>query len=208
VVAPAFPAEARMTVGGVQRVGGRAVHRTWFAHDPSHPVRDADLLRLFRGAVLLGLGRGAEVARLVGTVSYIVADAVSDRDLDALVAAIPRPEEVLWVGSPGLAAALARRLAARAPTARGAEECAFGSRVLVAAGSLNPATAGQLARLGSAIGAGSVPVTDPAAVEHAERRLWRQGAVILRGPPGRRDRRVGSGAAGPHHGPPRAGPCV
>ncbi|TDD34248.1 four-carbon acid sugar kinase family protein [Actinomadura sp. KC06] len=174
VVAPAFPGQGRTTVGGVQHLKGRPVDRTWFARDPVHPVHRADLCELFPGAVL-----SAQVANLIGSVRYVVADAVTDRDLDALVAAIPGVEEVLWVGSPGLAAALARRHAPQAPAASPEVVPAAASRLLVVAGSLNPATDRQLTRLGAATGAEPVRVADTGAVERTQRRLARHGTAIL-----------------------------
>src|SRR5437867_8466852 len=39
VLAPAFPANGRTTVGGVQRVGGVPVHQTAIGQDPAHPMR-------------------------------------------------------------------------------------------------------------------------------------------------------------------------
>src|SRR3712207_1977795 len=41
VVAPAFPAAGRTTVGGVQLIRGAPVHETGFAEDPKTPVREA-----------------------------------------------------------------------------------------------------------------------------------------------------------------------
>ncbi len=106
IIAPAFPAEGRTTVGGVQYLHGRPVHETAFAHDPGHPVTDADLTRLIPGAVAAGNDPGPHI----GHVRYVIADAETDQDLDAIVAAIPQIDDVLWVGSPGLAEALARNL--------------------------------------------------------------------------------------------------
>ena len=106
IIAPAFPAEGRTTVGGIQFLRGRPVHETAFARDPSHPVTDADLARLIPGAV----AAGNDLGRHVGRTRYVIADAASDRDLDAIVAAVPRVKDVLWVGSRGLAEALARHL--------------------------------------------------------------------------------------------------
>ncbi|GAA3263677.1 four-carbon acid sugar kinase family protein [Nonomuraea helvata] len=177
VVAPAFPGQGRTTVSGVQHVEGRPVDQTWFARDPVHPIRSADLCELFPGAVL-----STQVANLVGAAQYIVGDAVTDRDLDLLVAAVPRAEEVLWVGSPGLAAALARHLAPQASAANPAVVLEAASRLLVVAGSLNPATDRQLTRLGAATGSRPVQAADTDAVERARRLLARHGMAILCGP--------------------------
>ncbi|WP_067474078.1 four-carbon acid sugar kinase family protein [Actinomadura hibisca] len=179
VIAPAFPAEGRTTVGGVQHLAGVPVHRTAFARDPGHPVRDADLTRLVPGAVLAdGPDRLAE---LVGQARYVIADAVSDHDLDRIVAAVPQPHEVLWVGSPGLAEALARHLAP-GQTPEPALRPASRSRVLTVVGSLHPASREQAARLGE-LGTGAlVPITDDHAAERTEHALNDRGSALLHGP--------------------------
>ncbi|MGI5170673.1 four-carbon acid sugar kinase family protein [Spirillospora sp. CA-253888] len=185
VIAPAFPAEGRSTVGGVQHLAGVPVHRTAFARDPGHPVRDADLTRLVPGAVL---AEGpARLAELAGRTRYVVADAGSDRDLDEIVAAVARPRQVLWVGSPGLAEALARRLAPDREPERTwpARRLPRGSRVLTVVGSLHPVSRGQAGRLGALNAGAMVPVTADHAAERVERQLADHGTALLHGPPDR-----------------------
>ncbi|MFI7005348.1 four-carbon acid sugar kinase family protein [Streptomyces sp. NPDC050145] len=145
VIAPAFPAEGRVTVKGVQYVRGVPVHESDYARDPVHPVRCSDLATLFPEAAPAQPEQAAELPELVSSGGLIVCSAAEDRDLDRLVATVPRPDEVLWVGSPGLAAALARRCARTTggpaslpPTSR---------RPLIVVGSTNPATRRQLAEL-------------------------------------------------------------
>ncbi|MFJ4277023.1 four-carbon acid sugar kinase family protein [Streptomyces massasporeus] len=168
VIAPAFPAEGRVTVQGVQYVRGLPVHESDYARDPVHPVRCSDLAVLFPEAVLGRPDRAAELSELIGNGDLIVCSAAEDADLDRLVAAVPRPDDVLWVGSPGLAAALARRCARvtdRATAsvedraANSATNVATNSaasllappppirRPLIVVGSTNPATRRQLAEL-------------------------------------------------------------
>jgi uncharacterized protein YgbK (DUF1537 family) len=124
VVAPAFPATGRTTVGGVQRVDGVAVHRTRFARDPVFGVREADLRRLLPDAD--------------------VRDASSDADLEAIVCSVEDPSSVLWVGSAGLAAALG---AVYPGGGAGDPGQARGGPVLVVVGSANDTAREQLARL-------------------------------------------------------------
>lgn len=140
VVAPAFPAEGRTTVGSVQYVADVPVHRSEFGSDPVHPVRRSDLRELLPGATPVARGAAPDIA----AGGLFVCDAADDGDLDAVVAAVPHPADVLWVGSPGLAAALARRYAAGrpAPAPRPAVRAP-----LVVVGSANPASRGQLAEL-------------------------------------------------------------
>ncbi|MGI5195125.1 four-carbon acid sugar kinase family protein [Streptomyces sp. CA-288835] len=145
VIAPAFPAEGRVTVEGVQYVRGVPVHESDFARDPVHPVRCSDLATLFPEAVVAGPGRAAELPELIGNGGLIVYSAAEDGDLDRLVAAVPRLDDVLWVGSPGLAAALARRCAHAAGSATSVPAPA--RRPLIVVGSANPATRRQLAAL-------------------------------------------------------------
>jgi len=94
IVAPAFPAAGRTTVDGVQLVDGEPVDRTRFADDPVSPVREADVAALLAAEGLTGE-------------RCVVADARTDADLEAVVRAVADPSEVLWVGSAGLARALA-----------------------------------------------------------------------------------------------------
>ncbi|MGW7305730.1 four-carbon acid sugar kinase family protein, partial [Streptomyces sp. NPDC054835] len=109
VIAPAFPAEGRTTVRGVQYVRGVRVDESEFARDPAHPVRTADLTRLLPESTVVAPDRLAGLPELLSRGGVFVCSAATEEDLDAVVAAVPRVEEVLWGGSPGLAAALARR---------------------------------------------------------------------------------------------------
>ncbi|MCM9077961.1 MULTISPECIES: four-carbon acid sugar kinase family protein [Streptomyces] len=169
VIAPAFPAEGRVTVEGVQYVRGVPVHESDFARDPVHPVRCSDLPTLFPEAVLAGPGLAAELPELIGNGDLIVYSAAKDGDLDRLVAAVPRLDDVLWVGSPGLAAALARRCA-RAGGA--ASVPAPARRPLIVVGSANPATRRQLAALRARADVQGVTVSgDPAAAVETLRGL-------------------------------------
>ncbi len=101
VVAPAFPAQRRATRGGRQGVVGL---------DGSFQPVATDLR-----ARLEALGRpvhtGAEGKPLASGITIF--DANTDRDLDAIVDR--HEEDVLWVGSAGLASALARRWTSPAP---------------------------------------------------------------------------------------------
>src|SRR5215211_50287 len=113
VVAPAFPAAGRTTVGGTQRVHGVPVHETEMANDPHTPVTNADVPSLladaFASVGVLGvedLADPGRVRRALEGNECVVADADRDVDLEALVRAVPNPSRVLWAGSAGLALAL------------------------------------------------------------------------------------------------------
>jgi D-threonate/D-erythronate kinase len=113
IVAPAFPAAGRTTVGGIQRVHGVPVDETEMANDPDTPVRVAYvpglLAEAFSSVGVLGVDDLADpeiVHRSLEENECVVADADRDADLEALVRAVPDPARVLWAGSAGLALAL------------------------------------------------------------------------------------------------------
>lgn len=95
VLAPAFPDAGRTTCGGIQLVDGVPVSESVYGRDPVHPARTSNLASLVP----------AELRD-----SVIILDAASQEELDFRVAALPDPQDILWVGSPGMAMALARRL--------------------------------------------------------------------------------------------------
>jgi len=129
VFTPAFPAAGRTTVRGVQLVDGIPVSETVYGRDPVHPARVSRLIDL--------------VPSSIGNV--VILDAETQDELDAKIEALPEPESILWVGSPGMAAALARRLA---PVGRPCGPIsAGGGDVLVAIGSANPRSHRQADRI-------------------------------------------------------------
>ena len=138
VVAPAFPAGGRTTVGGVQLLDGVPIHRTVFADDPTHPVRSSILTDVLPESVPWAPGNPLPEG-------IVFADAATDGDLDRIVAGIPL-EEVLWVGSPGIASALARAIAT-AKKSTVAPRLPRAQRVLVVVGSRNRASLAQLEEL-------------------------------------------------------------
>ncbi|MGW0119986.1 four-carbon acid sugar kinase family protein [Streptomyces sp. NPDC003327] len=160
VIAPAFPAEGRTTVAGVQYVRGVRVDESEFARDPAHPVRTADLTRLLPEAEHLTPDGLDELPRRVASAGGVfVCSAATDEDLDRIVAAVRDPRDVLWVGSPGLAAALARHHG-RTPAAP-LDELPRSRRPLIAVGSANPATRRQLALLAAEPDTTAVVADDP-----------------------------------------------
>jgi uncharacterized protein YgbK (DUF1537 family) len=129
VFAPAFPAAGRTTVGGVQLVDGVPVSETVYGRDPVHPVRHSRLSKLVPPS----------------TRNVVILDAVTQEDLDFQIEALPDPESVLWVGSPGIAAALARRFAPDAKPCESAAEVL--GNILLAIGSANPRSHRQADRI-------------------------------------------------------------
>lgn len=153
VIAPAFPAAGRITRGGWQYVHGVPVDESPYAADPVHPARTAriaDLLDPDFGPVrvLPAIGGNPGAARV------LILDAARQEDLNAQVRDLGDPSDVLWVGSPGLAIALAELLPTQAdalPTPPPPR------RSLIVAGSANPTTHAQCDRL---VAAGVPVVTD------------------------------------------------
>ncbi|QYJ16028.1 D-threonate kinase [Rubrobacter xylanophilus DSM 9941] len=111
LICPAFPAAGRTTRGGMQLVRGEPVERTGFARDPRTPVRTSSLTSLIPGVgAVLAAEELADHSRIRGALRrhrLVAADAETEAHLAALVRAVPDPSEVLWVGSAGLARALA-----------------------------------------------------------------------------------------------------
>ncbi len=113
VVAPAFPAAGRTTVGGIQRVNGVPVDETEMANDPNTPVSEAHvpsmLADTFSSVGALGVEDLADLELVRKTLEgyeCVVADAEREADLETLVRAVPDTDRVLWAGSAGLAHAL------------------------------------------------------------------------------------------------------
>ncbi len=121
VLAPAFPARKRATVGGVAFVDGTPVADTEMAADPEAPVHHSDIGKIIRAqraelvpchCPLATVRAGAHaIAAHIERRTVLVADAETDADLDAIAQAalslIPPP---VLAGSAGLAAAVARSL--------------------------------------------------------------------------------------------------
>ncbi len=156
VVAPAFPGAGRVTIGGMQWVNGVLVSESDYSRDPVHPAQTsciADLIDPMLGKpVVIAQGDLEEAAPHVTDASIMILDADSQAALNAQVALISDSEDVLWVGSPGLAIALASIVKA-APNER-PENGGSAGRVLIVIGSANPVSHAQgrvLLRAGAAI---------------------------------------------------------
>lgn len=164
IVAPAFPAAARTTVGGTQLVHGVPVHETEMRNDPRTPVREGHVPTLLgRWSSSVGtlgvedLGDPENVRRALDRDEWTVVDAESDADLEALVRAVPDPGAVLWAGSAGLALALGAVYPGPHP-AETRPSFAKARSVLVVIGSLNAASRGQLDKMVERYGEVAVPV--------------------------------------------------
>ena len=150
VIAPAFPEARRLTIGGFQQVNGVPVGDSIYGRDPVHPAltsRIADLIDPQLGQPVVLSQAGSDV-----TAPVLILDADSQTALNRQVLRIPDPETVLWVGSPGLAIALAALVATAPRGQEAADDTA--RRVLIVAGSANPVAHAQC----DALRAQGVPV--------------------------------------------------
>ncbi|HEY9854570.1 MAG TPA: four-carbon acid sugar kinase family protein, partial [Stenomitos sp.] len=165
VVAPAFPAAGRTTLGGYQLVNGVPVSLTSYGQDPLYPVTESHIPTLLaESGDRVGLvdwrtvSAGPEAiaaefyAMLEREVRTVVVDAVQPADLVAVAAAIRRaPYRILPAGSAGLAAALCETrpsvplfAAAEAPKGRLLGKL---PPVFIVNGSANPVSLAQLQAL-------------------------------------------------------------
>jgi uncharacterized protein YgbK (DUF1537 family) len=120
VIAPAFPAAGRTTIGAVQHVHGTPLHLSGaWSFEATDPPRSLPALFAPMPMTCLTLAEvrssTARLASLLHTAAadrrLAICDATSDQDLRAIARAgraVGQP--VLWVGSAGLAAALASEL--------------------------------------------------------------------------------------------------
>jgi uncharacterized protein YgbK (DUF1537 family) len=138
LVTPAFPAMGRTVEGGHLRIAG-----------------DAHFVPVELAACFRSLGAGphchaqpAAIAQAVATgARFVLLDAANDADLDAIVSqGLTLRQRVLWAGSAGLAAALARATGAKSPGG-GPAPVQAASAAIFCLGSSHPATLEQLDRL-------------------------------------------------------------
>lgn len=185
VITPAFPMMKRIVADGWLRVAALVDGRV-----DDLVTGPAEFEAVEMGAYFQAQGiashrhvraGGVKVA-IGGGVRYVSVDAVCDADLDAVVETMLEWKgRILWAGSAGLAAALARSISAgRERIARPASR--FGP-VVFCIGSTHPATLAQQSRLLAErpVCALSAEATAPAEIEEA----LRNGDVMLYVPRGR-----------------------
>src|SRR5215204_5697686 len=194
VVAPAFPAAGRTTVGGIQRVNGVPVDETEMANDPNTPVSEAHvpsmLADTFSSVGALGVEDLADLELARKTLEdceCVVADAERDADLETLVRAVPDPATVLWAGSAGLALALGSAYPGPCAGDAGVERGPV-RPVLVVVGSLSGVAREQVRRLVGEYGNVDIPVgvgeadAVQEAVETAREALAGGACAVVRSP--------------------------
>ena len=152
LIAPAFPAMGRTTSAGCQRKDGDALAGA--AGDIAGLLHGAGLhsglldLDSVRGGSVLGLAERMDRAVTEGT-DALVCDALVDADLDRIVAAAGALDHpLLYVGSAGLAHALARALGGAEAHPSVPAAVPGGVPLLVLAGSRTQTTRAQVRALG------------------------------------------------------------
>jgi uncharacterized protein YgbK (DUF1537 family) len=173
IVAPAFPAAGRTTVGGTQLVHGVPVDETEMRNDPRTPVREAHVPTLLADAFasvgtldVEDLADPGRVRQILEESECVVVDAERDADLEALVRAVPDPDRVLWAGSAGLVLALGSVY--QGPRAgESGVRMAPARPVLVVVGSLSGVAREQVRRLVGEYGDVAVEVGEADALEKA-----------------------------------------
>jgi len=179
IVAPAFPSEGRTTVRGCQYVNDVLVAETAFRNDPDWPVTQSNICAILnRGAFDLvqsisnpvAVNLAARIEEYCDTRQRValVIDATTQECLSELCGLIDKPEQVLWVGSPGLLIALADRF--RSDVQRGpAPTITKTGPVIVGVGSVNPVSRAQLSALQSRRGTPVVSIEPALALEDPQR---------------------------------------
>ncbi|MBB5336952.1 four-carbon acid sugar kinase family protein [Pectinatus brassicae] len=117
IVAPAYPSNGRITVGGYHLLDGMLLEYTEIAHAPKTPVDKSYIPCIIRQQVdrkigvleLKTINKGlAEVRTQIKKfikqeTNWIVCDAAKESDLQLVTEAIKEYQNILWVGSAGLA---------------------------------------------------------------------------------------------------------
>lgn len=156
VIAPAFPSNHRVTVGGYHLLDNLPIELTEIAHAPKSPVHESRIVELLHKQTASKIGlislstvmAGVEAIRqaikqcLTRGESWIVFDAVLDDHLRLIVKAAQDYHKVLWVGSAGMAEQLPDfyQWSTEPPNAVIARKGA----VLVIAGSVSKVTQSQI----------------------------------------------------------------
>lgn len=192
VVAPAFPKNGRVTVGGLHLLNGAPIEASEIARDPKMPVTESHLPTLLAAQTKRRVGHvglktvtageaviAAELGRLARDgVGVVVCDAWQDEQLKDIARAIVASGlDTLWVGSAGLAEYL--------PAALGLSG-AQGQRspVAVIAGSVSNVTRSQVAKLSERPDVALIMVTPAALLTAAGRqaeidRCWAAAAAAV-----------------------------
>lgn len=158
VFSPAFPENGRTVYRGHLFVGGRLLHESGMERHPLNPMTDADLVRVLGRQTTVPVGlvthehleaSPEELAAVLESFArdgtrFLVADALSDRHLGALAAAVEG--DALVTGGSAMGHAIAARLVGAGHVPHGIEagfEAPEGRSAIIA-GSCSPATQRQI----------------------------------------------------------------
>ncbi len=166
VMAPALPAQGRVTIGGCQWLNGERLAsadapRVLNAAGLTSIVIEFDMVR---GGQLAG-----ELTELAKRADVLVCDAETDDDLSAIAAAIAvLPRETIWVGSAGLARHVPEALGIAGTDGVAEDPPCFRGPIVVVVGSRSPVAHEQARGVGlntiiltpEQLRAGAAPVLD------------------------------------------------
>jgi uncharacterized protein YgbK (DUF1537 family) len=217
IVCPAYPATGRTVKRGQVYVAGQRLQDTeiWAlggrgSTDLSVLLAEAGLepvgldLRIVRGPAL----RQAMAAARAGGARALVCDAETEGDLEAIVAAGLGLPQVVWAGSGGLTAPLARALS---PGAEGAPQpvCRRAGPTLVVVGSASTVSRRQLAHLAEDSRVQTLLVPPAVLLEGPEGSGWRPASRAIVGAVGKPGKDVVALAIDPAAAvDPAAGPAL
>ncbi|MET1412318.1 3-oxo-tetronate kinase [Roseibium sp. HPY-6] len=156
VICPAFPAAGRSVYQGHLFVHDRLLNESGMENHPLTPMTDADIRRVLAGQIEGAVGHlpypqvaqgTPEIARAfseqAGAADFIVVDALQDRDLLAIGAALA--DAALVTGGSGIAMGLPRNfIASGQANGRKVEDRAVSGPGAILAGSCSGATLGQI----------------------------------------------------------------
>jgi uncharacterized protein YgbK (DUF1537 family) len=147
VYAPGYPALGRTVRDGVLLVDGVPLARTAFAADPLNPSDESSVAARLSGcgAEILLMRCPEEIPAAIGPGRILVCDGETDRDLDAIAAAIAGLD-CMVAGTAAMASAWAASLSGTGRS--GAEPVPAVARGLVICGSLHPASKRQMEESG------------------------------------------------------------
>ncbi len=118
IIAPAYPINERITIGGYHLLNGMPLELTEIANAPKTPVKDSyipDILakqvkdKNFAILDFLTIRKGYKAVEekikgfVDSGVNWIVCDAVEDKNFMTIMDAVKSFDRILWVGSAGLA---------------------------------------------------------------------------------------------------------
>ncbi len=191
LIAPAFPAQGRITRGGMQYANGQRIALSLFDTLSQHTSLPIRIVALRDGAV-----DENQLRHALAQPGIVMADAESDPHLDVIAAMAQQANLPVWCGSAGLAHALARQIghAASTPHAPATQPS------LIVSGSYQPQTQQQLRYL-SERGTGLVKLDGDSGnllqlcVDACVHQLSNQHSVVLMCPDTQVDLRNAAGIA-------------